>query len=187
MKWFFKVLETGDVRYILKWDKFPELPDYDQELLRPFWDKIIDEYDKLTGEYFFNEQLLYLKDDLREVNIFNCLRAAYSLFSFDPEKSKETFEYFGIKLKDTSLESQLFARSRIMAMSANLKIQRLKREKIKSNGDFNYIKSLVDVENCLNRNIDEDKLTVTKWIYMIKSINEKNEKLKQLRNHGRTA
>jgi hypothetical protein len=187
IKWFFKVLETGDLRYILVLDDYTQLPIYNQSKLQVYWDKITQEYDQLTGEGNFSEKLLYLKDDAREINVLNGLKAAYSLWDLDTEKAIEAFRYFGIKVKDSSLDSKLYARSRIMAMSANIKIQHLKREKHKSNGHFNYLKSLVDIENCLNRNLDDDKLTVSKWVYLIKSVNEKNEKLKQLRTHGRTA
>ena len=191
IKWFFKILETSEYRYLIELDDYDQLPDITEkefELLESAWDKITEEYDKLTGQFDFYESLMLINDDIKDVNKIQGLKSALLIIDINLKLAKETFEYFGVDTKGLKKQDLIrCVREMILKLKNAFDVQMIQRHKDKENAkDTDYYRTLIDLENGLNRNLDEERLTVKKWIYLIKSLKEKAERIKKLDKNGRS-
>ena len=180
-KWFFKVLDTGDLRYILLYDKLPELPEYEIDIIIPAWDIIIDEYEKLTNDSSFSYRNKEVNYEAADHNRLMAIKAAFYLMEYEPEAAVEWLKYWKIKVPDTSVKSMMFIKNRILSIQSDLHIKSIMKGK-EDGKKGTYMDSIIFIENTLGRTIDQETLSVTKWVALI---NSSKEKIKILQKHGR--
>jgi len=181
-KKFFKALDDQDFRHILKCDYLPE---YSQEKLYPIWDSIIKEYDELTGKNTFGYQLMELKHEIKNINRLNGLNAAYQLMILDQKEGLEDLKYWGVDVKVNSHNERKRVLSMILMEQTKIKIQRMRQKSIPEQKGTSFIDSLVSIEGILERNLDEDTITLTKWLSIVKNTNAKVKAIKNGKSNKR--
>lgn len=176
-KKFFKALDTGDYRHILKTDNLPEYP---VEKLAPIWDGLISEYDKLTGGYSFVTQLIDIRFNLIDHNKIMLMNACYNLMLLGQDNAVKYLQEQGINITGNTYNEQMRLRSMILMEQTKLNIRAERDKSTPQTKKTTFIESLVDLENALNgKNIDEDKITLAKWVA---NVNSANNKIKALKN-----
>ena len=171
---FFKILDTGELRYLLKTDTLPE---YFEHLLDPVWDDILNQYDRLNGEYTFQNSVADLKEDIIKTNEYIIFKASYDLMSLGDERAlKILSDEFGIEIESITVESLKKVRSKLVQFQTQLQIERLSRSEEKKKGEEveenSFIRAIIQMSGILKRNLDKDKVTVTEWIYLNKECSD---------------
>jgi len=172
IKKFYQVLETNDLRHLLDCE---ELPEYNQELLIPVWDAIVKEYQELTDSKAYSMNLLKMGNDLIKHNRLNGLIACYHLLRYG-ENCEEQLNYWGVSNNIKLVEQKIRQEQTRLNISIIQENSKVKPE----SKDFEEI--LIDVENALNRNLDVEKITVKKWVFICKKIAERAKQIEQLNN-----
>lgn len=166
---FFKILETNEYRYLLKFQG-RKLPEYFGVLLEPIWDALLVEYDQLNGEQIFTNSFKDLASDIQDYNEYIILKCCYNLLLLGDDKALPYLENnFGMVFDEVSSNAITKVRQRVLREETRMKIMQLQKDeqnvindKVKDQSSF--IHSIVQMSNILNRNIDKDKITVSEWV-----------------------
>lgn len=181
---FFKILETDDKRYLLKCDKLPE---YFEHLLEPVWDDIINQFDKLNGEFVLTNAIRDEVEDIIMINSYIILKAAFELMQLGEKKALPILQNdCGVNVTDITPDSIKKVRTQVLRAQTKLQIHQLKKAARKENDEKKegntYIRSVIQMSSILGRQLNKDKITVTEWIYLDK---ECKEIIKIKKEHGR--
>lgn len=166
-------METGDLRHILISNKLPE---YNSFLLVPYWEKIIKEYEKLTNTYSYSDHLRKVDSGAAKLNRLVSIIACYYLLKYNHPDGEMYAKFWNVTTNINSLATI------ILQERTKLNIEALRNKQQPVKVDFDFDKILVNIENNLERNLDQDKITVKKWVYLCKSIEEKSKALERLKN-----
>lgn len=168
-------METGDLRHLLDCD---ELPEYDISILIPVWEDIIKEYEKLTNSFGYTNHLRKLSHNTAKINRLNGLIACVYLVKYQHPDASEYAKFWRVPNTVEGITTV------ILQEKTRLNIEAV-RNKAPKTEVVKFTKLLVDLENALDRNLDVDSITVDKWVYLCKSLEEKAKALENLK-HGRT-
>lgn len=172
---FFEILKTTDYRYLLIIDNFLiKTIEYDQSLLAPVWDEILNEYDRLNGDYFFTSTNDDLISDIEEINHINILKACYCLMLLGQDKALKELAELGIKIDKISYESVIRLRSIILNLQTKIQIREASISDDKKE-DNTFIDAVTRLSNIFKRQIDKDRITVSEWIVLNKQVKELNK------------
>lgn len=169
------MIETGDLRHLLDCD---ELPEYDVNILVPVWEEIIKEYEKLTNSFGYTNHLRKLNNNTAKLNRLNGLIACVYLVKYNHKDAQEYTKFW--KVPET-VEGITTA---ILQEKTRLNIEAVRNKSSKSE-EVDFEKLVVQIENSLERNLDIENITVKKWVYICKSIEEKAKAIENLKKHGR--
>ena len=164
---FFKIIETGDFRYLLRVKELPRY--YNTDNLLHLYDQILIKIDKITGREEFKDSLEGTKDSILEKNKMIALEAAFSLMKYNDKYSISTLKYYGINVPDCSLKSITKVRSAIRREKTRINMNRMSDEDINSaiqTGHISYNKAVVQCSNILKREINWKKISVNEWYYI---------------------
>jgi hypothetical protein len=154
--------ETGDKRYLLDCPEY-ELPEYDQELLNPIWDKIIDEYDKLTGDNAFQKVFSDTLSELQDWNEYIILKACYGLLQLGNEYALPILrDDYGIDC--TKITPALLQQVGSMIKRKETDIAIEQQSKPEQGQKADYIKSVIELTTILTVPIDPKKITVSEYV-----------------------
>lgn len=186
-KWFFKMLETNDLRYILNYKNLPDLPEYNHKRLYNSYDKLQEEYDKLLGAYNYNEHYSKLNNSLRRKNKLITLISCYHLMKLGQNEALTILKIFNIHLKNCSYPEMIKLRNIIAQLKTEINIMGLRDKSEKDNNvKISFERNIVSIENSLSRNIDTEKLTLKKYVFLVKSVEARNKYLESLKGkYGR--
>lgn len=174
---FFKILKTGELRYLLDCKKLPE---YFTPLLEPVWDQILQEYDKLTGDMVFESAFVNAREMIEEQNNYHILIAIHRQMLCNDKRSLGHLEdIFGIILPDISVKTITKVEKLIKQRKTKLEIQAARNGGEEHRDDF--IRSIVQISNILKRNIDKDSVTIAEYVYLN---NDCKEIIKAHKKHG---
>ena len=164
---FQKVIDTGDVRYLLNLDSYDDLPDVDMEPLTIAWGNIYAEFSEITGgnraELFLTRQkrLVFLKVQYEQWSII--LRMVEILPH--PDIIKEANEFgFNIDLKDFKATFQK-AKSKHIKLKHQISIIEKDEEVDEKPMDFDG--TIVQLEKYQGYHFDP-KMTVKKFAHIYK-------------------
>jgi hypothetical protein len=176
-KRFFKIMDEQNINYLVKSNKLRKYP---YKKLSEKWEQILIEYEKLTGQMIYSDNLKSIKKDSFTVNKLNGLIASLNLMKLGSKKSIEYLNYFGVKIDSINYENMLIVVSVINREKTKMQISRLK-EKPKKSDKIEFDKLLIDIENSLERSID-DNISVKKWVFLLKSLDERHKALNKIKN-----
>lgn len=180
-------METQDLRYLLPTKKLIE---YDPKVLFKAWESIMKEYEQLTKRSIYSAQIRKETSDTKKENRLNGLISCYYLIKYCNKQGIEDSKYWKIDINDFSSTSLNKIGTSILQEQTRLNIDKEKKKSIQLAQNKNvipkYDKMLIMVENTLNRNLKDD-LTVSQWVYLLESIEERNKSLEAINNkkHGR--
>ncbi len=190
---FFKIIKTGDIRYLIKLDDYFELPEcslIDLLDLKNVWEKISMEYINLSKKtnkqteisFWLEREILNLKTDYvySEWLIYLIERG------IEVEKSIAELNFIGIDIKDGTKEQVEYARNRRGLILNKIKIKRaeLKRNNSDDNEDkkeSSFEDLIAQIERFQGVYIDIWKITVRQWLSYV---NQYEQYCKEL-EHGR--
>lgn len=164
-------METNNLKFLQENED-----DKEPDNLKIIWDSILLEYESLTKRSDYSIGLRRLGIDLQKHSRLTGLIACYHLLRYGRE-IKEDLAYWGVTDNIKVLEQK------ILQERTRLNIEAIQKAKPQPKEDFDKI--LVLVENALNRNLDDDNLSVKKWVYLCKSIEERANKLEHGRQNNR--
>lgn len=176
-------METQDLRYLLK---TTILPEYSQTVLIDVWDSILKEYEVLTNTHMYSQTLRKINSDTSKINRINGLSACYHLLDLKPELALEDLKYWKIPIKDNSIESLNKLLTIINQEKTRYKIAEI-RKTVPEQLKVEFEDLVFFVENNIGANyiqLDVEKITVSKWVKMLKSIEKRAEAIKKI-NDGR--
>lgn len=152
-----------------------DLPEIVPDNLKIIWDGIMKEYQDLTKRQDYTVSIRRAAINIEKHNRLNGLIACYHLMRYGVDVSEE-LSFWNVPNKFELLEQK------ILQERTRLNIEYLQNNKEKHTEDFDKLAVLV--ENSLNRNLDTDNISVKKWVYLVKSIEDKAKSLESLK-HGR--
>lgn len=180
---FYKVEETGDLRYLLKLDDYEQLPEVDTKPLKLIWEQMGYEYKDISTRESRKSEIL---DDLqREILLleerYNLIQLCIS--SLAVEKDDEVvmvladLKYKINPKRDYSLELNRIKRlSKQLLTSANLKRSELE-DMSKATGKKSSIYATIEaVERHRKITIDEKTTPMAKWLVMMYKVIEETSK-----------
>ena len=172
-------MDKKDLRYLLE---CKELPIYDVSKLLSIWEDILKEYERLTENQSYTMSLRKISADNQKVNRIVGLTACYWMLKYKWPGGEEDLKFW-----DISNCSLVNLKTIILREETKLNIQILrdKSHKKLENNNFDFDKFLVSIENNLERNLDIESISVKKWVYLCKSIEEKSRQLEALTNGRR--
>ena len=170
MQRFYLILESNDLRHLIDCD---ELPENASDNLKLVWDAIMREYQNLTHRQDYSMSIRKFTSDLEKHNRLNGLISCYHLLRYGINCSDQ-LKHWGLNSNNIqALELK------ILQEKTKLNIELVqKQNKVEPKEDFD--KLVVLVENSLNRNIDVEKISVKKWVYLCKSIEDKAHQIEKL-------
>jgi len=172
---FFDVIETGDLRYILRLKDYDKLPEYDQSLLLDYWDKIMEEYEEDSGNSAYTQHMRKTNYFLMKENRINGLKACYMMMFVNPELAIENLKYWDIQIKSKNELLQ-----RIRAEETKLRIDKIRD---KNNSDKqegkNYFETIIHIIRSSGITINDETVSIKQLNIHIKLLNEYNNKLKK--------
>lgn len=129
------------------------------------------EYEELTNNRGYSEAIDKINVSTAKKAKLAGLTTGYYLLMFDKKKGIEALRYWGMNVSGHRDMKKVL--NKIKTLRTNIKIENLKNDVKKDN--ISYEDMIVNVENALGRDINDDKLTVTKWAALIKSIERKRK------------
>jgi hypothetical protein len=138
------------------------------------WDEILNEYDRLNGDYFFTSTNDDLISDIEEINHINILKACYCLMLLGQDKALKELAELGIKIDKISYESVIRLRSIILNLQTKIQIREASISDDKKE-DNTFIDAVTRLSNIFKRQIDKDRITVSEWIVLNKQVKELNK------------
>ena len=167
---FFKILKTGELRYLLD---CKILPEYYTHLLEPIWDQILIEFDQLNKTQHFTNAFKDFYADLIEQNEVIGMKACIYLMECGNKNSLIYLRGYGFDFTEITPKNIWIVENRIKRIDTK---RRIRKAKEKSEGNYNkpddnYIKGIVEMSNILGRNIDF-KITIAEWIFLHKDCDE---------------
>lgn len=179
---FFKISETGDLRFLLITKNYPEnVPD---DLLG-IWENIKKEWEHHSGNNETSSNVADLDETAREMNEINRLKAIYSLMRLGDVQMIKELEELGIYIENISPESLSKVWGMIQIQQTNLEIYVLRynsKTKLKDNGEkFNFLQALNQLSNFFGRTIPRE-ITTTEWAYLMRDV----AKIKAQKKNGTT-
>lgn len=166
---FFKILESNDLRYLLKVKKLPEYTPADLEFI---WENIIKEYERITKDNSFTNRLQDLLDDAREINSLIRLRALFSLMRMGEESILEDLKEYGFNFSVINPDNTNKVRNKILREITKLEVQFMRNKaENDSQEPFNFLKVLQQLSNVFHRNVDRN-ISLTEWIFLIREAKE---------------
>jgi hypothetical protein len=167
-------METGQLKYLQENENDPEKTD-----LKIIWDGIMKEYQTLTNREDYTMTIRKTVSDLQKHNRLNGLIACYHLMRYNIDVRSD-LKYWGIEKPNIQILEQKILQERT---KLNIEIIQKSNKETKKE-DFDRLTVLV--ENALNRNLDVDNISVKKWVYLCKSIEDKARQIEQINSkHGR--
>jgi hypothetical protein len=175
--WQFKtVIETGDVRYLLKLDDYSELPEYDIALLVDVWNTIYQEYSEIAGGNRADLYLLKVKtlsgmqlDYQRHVSLFRMVKYYHSLDYYNIDKliGLANEEGFAIKYEDFDKTYEK-AYTKLMRRKAAIGIKKKDFEQDDKNKDQSIEPLIADLAKFQGYQFDETKMSVKQFANIYK-------------------
>lgn len=166
--WFFKTLETGDLRYLLKLKDYEILPDrVNLEPLKIVWSKIESDYGKEEDSNSSIIQYTLAKSIHKMELEYLMLWNIYNLMAIDHEgnEAKKILKYAGLDLTPKQIEKKLKTlKNKINLKRESIKDQSLDNEKIE------FYRVIDEIENIRGRSIDIYTTTVKQYIAIKKNI-----------------
>lgn len=184
---FFKIIETGDFRYLLRVKELPKF--YKTNNLLHLYDRILIKIDKITGREEFKDSLKGVKDSILEKNKMIAIEAAFSLMKYNDKSSISTLKYFGINVPDCSLKSIIKVRSAIRREKTRINMNRMSDDDINSamqTGHISYNQAVVQCSNILKREINWKKISVNEWYYLQLEIERMLTDMKKRKRNAET-
>lgn len=167
---FNMVNETGDKRYLLDCNDY-DLPVYDEELLAPVWDKIIEQYDEISGDNAFQKVFGETLSELQDWNEYIILKACYGLLQLGNEYALPILrDDYGIDCTKITFALIQQVGSMIKKKETDLSIEQLSKPEAGKKAD--YTKSVIELSTILTVPIDPKKITVTEYINYNKVVKE---------------
>jgi hypothetical protein len=157
---------------------------YPQAKLLDIWESILREYEELTGSFDYTQALRKVSSDTSKVNRLNGLMACYYLLETRPEIALEDLRYWKINLPDNSPASLNRLLTIINQERTRLNIEAI-RKNVSIQDKVEFEDLVMYVENNIGANyvqLDIDKITVVKWVKMLKSIERKSDAIKKQMN-----
>ena len=167
---FFKAFE--DLRYLIDCDILPE---YDIELLASVWDRLLIQYDQISGEHIFENIYADLDTDLEEWNEIIILRIHYGLLRVGHTERIHELKEFGIKAETFSLDLMQRLRSEIMKRYTRIELDQAIESENETKAfkqKSTYIQSVVQLSQILGRTLDHKTITTSEYIYLNKEARE---------------
>ena len=177
IRFFDTVIAEGDLRGLLICDELPE--NYDTKYLEPVLLQIQEEYDQLTKRNDFKNGLDSQSEDYEQINRFIGIRAAFRLMVMGEKEAIEYLKFWGYDVPDLTISSITRVRNMLMAEENRFHIEQLATKSGREEKPDSFVSWVAVAENVLNRNIDEHKLTVAKWVYMQKEVEKRIAKSKK--------
>ena len=100
---FFKIFETGDLSHLLSEPK-KRITKKDAEVLNDAWENIMQEYETLTKDNTYSMQMRITNNNIQRLNRIVGIRSALILVACGHPKGVEFLEYWGVEMKDDSVE-----------------------------------------------------------------------------------
>jgi hypothetical protein len=174
---FFKISKTGDHRYLLITDKYPEfVPDDLQET----WEAIISEYEKLSGDYSISDARHDVKEDGKDANEINQLILCHLMMRAGDTMALEYLKDHGIFYDKITIANIIDLRNKIRLKKTNLELYqtlKLNRKEDQKQKEFHFLQALEQLSNLFQRNIPRD-ISTTQWIYLVKEARKRYKKRK---------
>lgn len=173
VKVFFKILETRDISLLCYRGKAKNLD--------VVWDKILDEYEKLTDSKEYTNQLNEANAEVNRVLRINGLINLYYLMTYDPDGDyTENLKFWGVggSTKE-DVKSEISTEKTLYEIRKDKEkaLQKLKG-KPKS---FEWVKA--HVEDILGKNyLPTNEVTVKEWVEYCALANEKVKAIKSIAN-----
>ncbi len=165
---FFRITETGDLRYLIKKQDYDNLGS-SKNGLDKIWTNILDQFYKEDGS---NVQEIYCKDlkKIHELEIkYTILYNLYFVFNFSLNPPKEAHD----TLKKLNIDENKIKKA-LNQTKNDLQLKRKDFENSHKEGEqktnFEQVKD--HVEKYKGFYIDPHKLTVKEWINILKNIKE---------------
>lgn len=161
---FFEVNESNDLRYLLKLDDYSILPDIGQELsvkLLHVYENISNEYNEYSGEQSYNEifdnnkSIITLTIKKDRINfIIQILRFKYMPgIQMNAEKWENELRQMGNRLNYSNQREFYSELDRIQhgtkSLDQRIKDKKEENENLKQSNKFNYLDSIVKIEDTL--------------------------------------
>jgi hypothetical protein len=171
IKFFDTVIADNDLRGLLVCDELPE--NYDTKYLEPVLLEIQEEYDSLTKRNDFKNGLDLQSEDYEQINRFIGIRAAFRLMILGEKVALEYLKFWGYDIPDMSIKSITRVRNMLMSEENRFHIEQLSTKAGREEKPDSFVSWVAVAENVLKRDIDEQKITVAKWIYLQKEVEKR--------------
>lgn len=168
---FFRIIETGDLTHLSK----NNIVD-NADKAASHWEKLMFEFEALTGTGDYRMQLREDSEDTKSVNRVNALISLYYLNTLGGYDISGDLKYWNVSGKDATA-----VKFEILREKTRFDIESIERNKGKD-VKRDFFDLWTAVENGLNRNIDVENCSVKKWISLCKSLEEKANHYKKLNN-----
>lgn len=166
---FFKALDTGDYRYILK---SKVLPEYSIDKLSPIWDNIITEYDKITGKYNFGWQLMDLNYNVSQISRLDGIKACYELLLLGQDSAIEKLKGWGYVIPKNTHKEREKLKSFYLGEQTKYKIRSERKKATKSDKKGQtFIQAMINL-NYIGYTANKDTITLIEFIEAVKQAQE---------------
>lgn len=167
MRVFYQILETKNLSLLVESGKT-------NENLISVWDSIMREYQSLTKREDYSMNIRKTLSDVLKHNRLNGLISCYHLMRYGIN-CREQLKHWGVEAQNIQALEQ-----KILQERTKLNIEVLQKYNApQQREDFDRL--FVLVENAFNRNLDEN-MSLKKWVYLCKSLEEKVSQLESIRN-----
>ena len=119
--------------------------------------------------------------NLQKWNRLYGLVACYHMLRHGMTQAYEDLGYWGVNVERFDQLEQKILQDRTRLNIEEIQKKSITQEKIKDFEEF-----LVIVENSLGRNLDADNISVKKWIFILKSIDDKARAIENVRKNNVT-
>lgn len=147
------------------------------------FDHIMLEYEKLSGndEYSSNlDEVNYgISMKAKLIGLINC----YYLLKINKEEAIKYLHLWGVDIDNDEEADFIKLKSIIKQIRTNINIANIDKVKSKK-GEFDFEKALVNIEISLKKDIDIEKITVSKWCYYVNVLKSMANEYKKI-NNGR--
>ena len=138
------------------------------------------EFQQLTNSFAYTMNLKKEGYNLQKQNRLYGLITCYHLLRHGVKQAYEDLKYWGIE--STTVEQlELKILQERTKLNINY-IQKHEKEELNNKEPETFEKLVVAVEMALNREINIDNYTVSKWVYLLKKIEERARELEKQNN-----
>ena len=135
----------------------------------------------MSGSKAYTGNLETLNYDLKYKNKLLALINGYYLLKLDRDCGITDLKYWGVEVTGNTKDDLDKVQSAIRALKTTIRINERRKGK-KENTKLNFERMLIRVENAIERNLLRDDLTVSRWIEVIKLIEDKQKHIKELKD-----
>lgn len=169
IKNFIEVIESGDVRHILKLDDYDVLPDEYPDETVDVWNGIIDEYTQLSNNTRYTGQINKQSAILKDINRINTVLAAIRILKHGSIVADDALKYFGYEFNDfTELQSTI---NKLIGEKTRLEIRKAQLD-VQPKGKTDFYKLVAQAEKERGVGIDVNKVTVKQWCAIINNLED---------------